>query len=34
VLEDVAVLNIWTLFEAFFNVSLRSACFIYEAFFW
>lgn len=31
---DITMLNIWTLLEAFFNVSLRSACFIYEAFFW
>jgi len=30
---DITVLNIWTLLEAFFNVSLRSACFIYEVFF-
>jgi hypothetical protein len=30
---DITVLNIWTLLEAFFNVSLRTTCFIYEAFF-
>jgi hypothetical protein len=32
--EDIAMLNIWTLFEALFNVSLSSACLIYIAFFW
>jgi len=31
---DIAMLNIWTLSEAFFNVSWRSVCFIDEAFFW